>query len=98
MHSAASRAFSRLCFGIGTAFASGAPPVLTATKPPAAIILSKADLSTIRSLRTLYCHIYEVKAGQPDSQVGLGYLKFRTFQDLAAVGNMIGFLERAEFQ
>jgi cholesterol oxidase len=41
---------------------------------------------------TLYCHIYEVKAGQPDSQVGLGYLKFRTFQDLAAVGNMIGFL------
>ncbi|MGO8815166.1 MAG: GMC family oxidoreductase N-terminal domain-containing protein [Terriglobia bacterium] len=45
---------------------------------------------------TLYCHIYEVKAGQPDTQVGLGYLKFRTFEDLAAVGNMVGFL--ASFQ
>ena len=45
---------------------------------------------------TLYCHIYEVKAGQPDTQVGLGYMKFRTFQDLAAVGNMVGFL--ASFQ
>jgi hypothetical protein len=41
---------------------------------------------------TLYCHVFEIKAGQPDSQVGLGYLQFRTFQDLAAVGNMIGFL------
>ena len=45
---------------------------------------------------TLYCHIYEIKAGQPDTQVGLGYLKFRTFEDLAAVGNLVGFL--ASFQ
>ena len=28
--------------------------------------------------------------------MGLGYLKFRTFEDLAAVGNMVGFL--ASFQ
>jgi hypothetical protein len=41
---------------------------------------------------TLYAHIYERKAGQPDTQVGLGYLKFRTFEDLAAVGNLVGFL------
>jgi len=45
---------------------------------------------------TLYCHIYEVKAGHPDTQVGLGYLKFRTFEDLAAAGNLVGFL--ASFQ
>ena len=45
---------------------------------------------------TLYCHIYELKAGQSDTQVGLGYLKFRTIEDLAAVGNLVGFL--ASFQ
>ena len=45
---------------------------------------------------TLYCHICEVKAGQPDTQVGLGYLKFKTFEDLAAIGNLVGFL--ASFQ
>jgi hypothetical protein len=41
---------------------------------------------------TLYCHIYEVKSGQADTQVGLGYLKFKTFEDLAAVGNLVGFV------
>jgi cholesterol oxidase len=45
---------------------------------------------------TLYCHIYEIKSGQPDTPVGLGYLKFKTFEDLAAVGNLAGFL--ASFQ
>ena len=41
---------------------------------------------------TLYAHIYERKDGQPDTHLGLGYLKFRTFEDLAAVGNLVGFL------
>ena len=45
---------------------------------------------------TLYCHIYETKSGQSDTQVGLGYLKFRTFEDLAAVGNLAGFLASFE--
>ncbi len=45
---------------------------------------------------TLYAHIYERKDGQPDTQVGLGYLKFRTFEDLNAVGSLVGFL--ASFQ
>jgi len=45
---------------------------------------------------TLYAHIYEMKAGQPDTQVGLGYLKFKTFEDLAAVGSLVTFL--ASFQ
>ena len=46
----------------------------------------------LQDYTTLYCHIYETKPGQPDRQVGLGYLKFRTFEDFAAVGNMVGFL------
>jgi hypothetical protein len=41
---------------------------------------------------TLYCHIYEMKEGQPDTQLGLAYLKFRTFEDLAAVGSLVSFL------
>ncbi len=41
---------------------------------------------------TLYCHIYEMKAGQADTQVGLGYLKFQTFENLAAIGSMVSFL------
>jgi hypothetical protein len=41
---------------------------------------------------TLYCHVY--KRGSADSlqELGLAYLKFRTFEDLAAVGNLAGFL------
>ena len=52
--------------------------------------------NVLQDYTTLYCHIYERKDGQPDTQVGLGYLKFRTFEDLAAVGNLVGFL--ASFQ
>ena len=40
MHDAASIARSALCLLIGMALASGTPPVLTDTKPPACIILS----------------------------------------------------------
>ena len=50
----------------------------------------------LQDYTTLYAHIYERKDGQVDTQVGLGYLKFRTFEDLAAVGNLVGFL--ASFQ
>ncbi len=41
---------------------------------------------------TLYCHVY--KRGPADSlqELGVAYLKFRTFEDLAAVGNLAGFL------
>jgi len=50
----------------------------------------------LQDYTTLYAHIYERKDGQADTQVGLGYLKFRTFEDLAAMGNLVGFL--ASFQ
>jgi hypothetical protein len=41
---------------------------------------------------TLYCHVYRVQDDGTTSEVGIAYLKFRTFEDLAAVGNLAGFL------
>jgi hypothetical protein len=41
-----------LIFGIGKLFASCALPVFTEMKPPAAITLSNAELSTVKSLIT----------------------------------------------
>jgi hypothetical protein len=40
---------------------------------------------------TLYCHVYE-DAAQGRRELGTGYLKFRTFEDIFAVGNLAGFL------
>jgi hypothetical protein len=40
---------------------------------------------------TLYCHVYE-REGDKWTEIGTAYLKFRTFEDLAAVGNLAGFL------
>ena len=45
---------------------------------------------------TLYCHVYEQLSGGQTRETGIGYLKFRTFENLAAVGNLAGFL--ASFQ
>jgi len=63
-------------------------------RDPTGKLRSLADV--LEDYTTLYAHIYERKDGQPDTQVGLGYLKFRTFEDLAATGNLVGFL--ASFQ
>ncbi len=40
---------------------------------------------------TLYCEVMEMQGGSW-SKIGTAYLKFRTFEDLAAVGNLAGFL------
>ena len=40
---------------------------------------------------TLYTHVYRHDAAG-DQELGTGYLKFRTFEDLAAIGNFTGFL------
>lgn len=50
MQEAESMASSALCFGIGIALASGTPPVVAEMYPPSWIILSKAVLSTTKSL------------------------------------------------
>ncbi|MEO8371286.1 MAG: GMC family oxidoreductase, partial [Candidatus Solibacter sp.] len=41
---------------------------------------------------TLYCHVYEQMGGGALREMGTAYMKFRTFQDLAAVGSLAGFL------
>jgi len=41
----------------------------------------------LENYTTLYCHVYE-----GDREIGTAYLKFRTFENLAAVGNLAGFL------
>jgi hypothetical protein len=46
----------------------------------------------LQDYTTLYCHIYEMLAGGGTRETGTGYLKFRTFQDLAATANLAGFL------
>jgi hypothetical protein len=52
MHAAASIAWSASVFGTGIALPSGQPPVRTETKPPDAMIRSKALRSTTRSFTT----------------------------------------------
>jgi cholesterol oxidase len=41
---------------------------------------------------TLYTHIYREMPDGTRHEVGIGYMKFRTFEDLAAVSNLTGFL------
>jgi hypothetical protein len=45
---------------------------------------------------TLYCHVYRRQGADALVEVGTAYLRFKTFEDLAAVGNLAGFL--ASFQ
>jgi hypothetical protein len=55
-----------------------------------------ADVQAIADLlgdyTTLYTHVYELQADGSAKEIGVGLLKFRTFEDLAAVGNLAGFL------
>ncbi|MBI4873317.1 MAG: GMC family oxidoreductase [Acidobacteria bacterium] len=41
---------------------------------------------------TLHCRVCEVDANGAQTETGTALLKFRTFEDLAAVGNLAGFL------
>jgi cholesterol oxidase len=51
---------------------------------------------TIRDLlgdyTTLFTHVYRIAADGTLSEMGTGYMKFRTFEDFAAVSNLAGFL------
>src|ERR1039457_6581120 len=46
----------------------------------------------LQDYTTLYCHVYQQMGGGGLRETGTAYLKFRTFEDLAAVGNLAGFL------
>ena len=46
----------------------------------------------LQDYTTLYCHVYEQMAGGSLRETGAAYLKFRTFENLAAVGSLADFL------
>ena len=41
---------------------------------------------------TLFCHIYESGSDGTSKEVGIAYLKFRTFENLVAIGSLADFL------
>jgi hypothetical protein len=45
----------------------------------------------LQDYTTLYCHVYENTADGP-RETGTALLRFRTFENLAAVSNLAGFL------
>ncbi len=46
----------------------------------------------LQDYTTLYCHVYQQAPGGALRETGTAYLKFRTFEDLAAAGSLAGFL------
>jgi cholesterol oxidase len=58
--------------------------------------LSRPINQLLTDYTTLYCHISEQLADGSTRETGTAYMKFKTFEDLAAVGNLAGFL--ASFQ
>ena len=51
-----------------------------------------ASREILQDYTTLYCHVYEQMAGGALRETGTAYLKFRTFEDLAAAGSLAAFL------
>jgi hypothetical protein len=46
----------------------------------------------LQNYTALYCHVYEQTADGATQETGTAYLKFRTFENVAAVGDMAAFL------
>ncbi|MEO8596035.1 MAG: GMC family oxidoreductase [Candidatus Solibacter sp.] len=46
----------------------------------------------LQDYTTLYCHVHEQMSDGTHRETGTAYLQFRTFQDLAAIGGLAGFL------
>jgi cholesterol oxidase len=46
----------------------------------------------LRNYTTLYCDVYKFAADGSQTHIGLAWLKFATFENFAAVGNLAGFL------
>ena len=61
--------------------------------------MQKDEGGGIRGLRevmddytTLFCHVHERSGKQVGARIGAAWLRFRTFEDIVAVGNLAGFL------
>ncbi len=50
----------------------------------------------LQDYTTLYCHVRKLLPDGATSELGVAYLKFRTFEDLAATANLAGFLASFE--
>jgi cholesterol oxidase len=46
----------------------------------------------LRNYTTLYCDVYKLRANGDRNHIGLAWLKFATFENFAAIGNLAGFL------
>jgi cholesterol oxidase len=57
---------------------------------------SDAYAALLQDYTTLYCHVHEELKDGSLRETGTAYMKFRTFENLAAVSNLAGFL--ASFQ
>jgi hypothetical protein len=52
----------------------------------------KGIAEILQDYTTLYCHVYQQMPGGALRETGTAYLKFRTFENLAAVGSLADFL------
>ena len=52
----------------------------------------RAIQEVLQDYTTLFCHVYERGADASLKEVGIAYLKFRTFENLAAIGSLTEFL------
>src|SRR6185295_18199076 len=55
-------------------------------KDASGVVKSIQDL--LQDYTTLYCHVTEQLPDGTSKDTGIGYLKFRTFENLAAVGSL----------
>ncbi len=53
---------------------------------------NQAIADVLGDYTTLYTHLYQRMPDGSDKELGIGYMKFRTFENLAAVSSLAGFL------
>src|SRR5215475_7969443 len=53
---------------------------------------SNAIRDLLGDYTTLYCHVTEKLPDGTTRETGIAYLKFRTFENLVAIGSLAGFL------
>ncbi len=52
----------------------------------------------LQDYTTLYAHVFQIMPDGTAKELGTGYLKFRTFENLAATANLAGFLASFQIQ
>jgi len=83
---------AQMCYHIEFADSSGQRYTLEGLKYLQKDPATNAVRDVLGDFTTLYTHIYQQLADGTNKELGVGYMKFRTFEDLAAVSNFAGFL------